>query len=230
MASHRLATALAALAALAAPLHAQVGYDPAKSPFRDIRSGTFITLSGGYFFGNGGEVAVAPHDGPTAGLQVSFLANRTISVSGGFNYGWLERTLIDPSKPREEQATGSVTHGTVFLDAGLTFNVTGNKSWHRLAPYAGVAIGVSFTDDVPEDPGGFRMGTKFTFAPLIGTRVFLFGNSYLLAEGRFQFWQISYPTTYAQLPFPVIPTGVLEEWSLTPWVRVGLGFPWRWPF
>lgn len=233
-----LATAITAITAITAPLGAQVGHDPAKSPYRDIRAGTFVSLAGGYFFGSGGQVGVAPHDGPTGSLQFAFLADKTISILGGVHYGTQQRVLIAPALPKDQQVRGTADHSTLWIDAALHFNVTGNKHWHGLAPYGGVAVGISFTEDVPEDPGRFSMGTKFTFSPLIGTRYFI-GKSYLFAESRFQFWQISYPSTYAQQPIgvpptegnqAVIPTGVLKEWSVTPWVRGGIGFPWSWPF
>jgi hypothetical protein len=234
-----VATALSAFSVLCTPLAAQVGHDPATSPYGHIRAGTFVTLGGGYFFGSGGQVAVAPHNGPTGSLQVGFMADKTISVFGGVHYGMLDRVLIDPDVAKPEQVQGTVDHSTLWVDAALHFNVTGGKHWHGFAPYGGIAAGVSFTEDVPEDPGSFSMGTKFTFSPLLGTRYFL-GRSYLFAEARFQFWQISYPTSYAEEPTgvppspegpqAVIPTGVLKEWSVTPWVRAGFGLPWSWPF
>lgn len=229
---------LAALCLAGAPLQAQVGHDPAKSPYGDIRAGLYLVPSAGYFFGSGGQVAVAPHDGPTGSLQFAFMADKTLSILGGFHYGMLKRDLINPALSKPNQYRGTVDHSTIWVDAALHFNLTGGKHWHGFAPFGGVAAGVSFTEDVPEDPGSFDMGTKFTFSPLIGTRYFL-GKSYLFAEARFQFWQISYPGTYALQPVgvpitegnqAVIPTGVLKEWSVTPWVRAGLGLPWSWPF
>lgn len=229
--AHRAAL-LAALVASPALLAAQVGYHPTESPYRDINAGVAILLGGGYLFGDGGQVGAAPHDGPTGSLQIAFLANRSLSIVAGFHYGSQERNIINPILPPETRVTGTATHGTIWMDAALHFNVTGGKHWHGLAPYAGAAIGLSFTETVQEDPADFAMGTKFTFTPLVGTRVFL-GNSYLFAEGRFQFWQISYPASYLSSVggrIPVIPTGVPKEWSVSPWVRVGLGLPWNWPF
>lgn len=221
-------------------LAAQVGHDPATSPFRDIRSSVFITAVGGYFMGNGGQVGAAPHDGPVGGIRMSFLANRSLQLSAGVLYGSLTRNLIDPNKTPAEQVTGTATHGTWWIEAALQFNFTGNKSWHGLAPFAGAATGVTITETVPEDPGGFRMGTKFVLAPMLGTRYFIAGDVHLQADIRFQFWQISYPSTYLQEPFEdpgtpsnpnaVIPTGRPKDWSVTPWVNVGLGFPFRLPF
>ncbi|MBS1241383.1 MAG: hypothetical protein H6R40_810 [Gemmatimonadetes bacterium] len=231
---------LLAVAGRPVPLQAQVGYDPAKSPFRDIRSSTFLTLVGGYFFGDGGRVGVAPHDGPVGGIRLSFLANRSLQVGAGVLYGSQTRNLIDPNKTPAEQVTGTATHGTVWVEGSLQFNFTANKTWNGLAPFVGTGIGVSFTESVPEDPGNYTTGTKFFIAPMIGTRYFLTENLHLQVDARFNFWQLSYPSTYLQEPFEdpgtpndphaVIPDGRPKEWSVTPWVNLGLGFPFRLPF
>jgi hypothetical protein len=222
------------------PLEGQVGHDPATSPFRDIRAGTFMTVVGGYFFGNGGRVGAAPHDGPVGGIRMSFLSNRSLQIGAGVLYGSQTRNLIDPNKTPADQVTGTATHGTWWIEGTLQFNFTANKTWHGLAPFAGSGLGITITEAVPGDPGAFRMGTKFFIAPMIGTRYFLTEGLYLQLDGRFNFWQISYPTTYLQEPFEdpgtptdphaVIPDGRPKEWSVTPWVNLGLGFPFRLPF
>lgn len=232
---------LLCLTALLLPsaLHAQVGHDPATSPYRNVLRGTHLVPSVGRFSGSGGQVGVAPHDGLTGGLQVSFLSDRTVSLLLGVQYGRLERNLIEPTAAPDQQLEGRVRHGTVWVDGAIQFNLTGGKHWRGFAPYAGSAVGLSLTESVPADSNRFDMGTKFTFAPLVGTRVFI-GSAYLFGEARFQFWQVKYPPTFGQEPIDapgtpenpnaVIPTGLLKEWSVTPWLRAGLGLPWNFPF
>jgi hypothetical protein len=221
-------------------LRAQVGHDPARSPYRDIGGGTFLTLVGGYLSGDGGRVGVAPHGGPLGGVRVSFLSNRTIRLGAGVLYGSQDRNLIDPNKTPSEQLTGTAKVNTWWIEGSLQFNLTGNKTWHGLAPFAGSGVGLTITETLPQDPGAFRMGTKFFLAPTIGTRFFLTPRVYLEADARFQFWQISYPATFRQEPFEdpgtltdphaVIPDGRLKEWSVSPWLNFGLGVPFRLPF
>ena len=225
--------------AMPAALHAQVGHDPATSPYRNVLRGTHLVPSVGHFFGSGGQVGVAPHDGITGGLHLSFLSDRTVSLLLGVQYGRLERNLIEPTAAPDKQLEGSVLHGTVWVDGAIHFNLTGGKHWRGLAPYVGSAVGLTLTESVAADSNRFDMGTKFTFAPLVGTRVFL-GSAYLFGEARFQFWQVKYPPTFGQEPptapgtpenpNAVIPTGLLKEWSVTPWLRAGLGLPWSFPF
>ena len=197
-------------------LTAQVGSDPARSPYRDIGRGTLITLSVGQFFGDGGTHGVVPHDGQTYGLHINLLANHAVQINAGIIYGDLQRLLVDPLKGPDERTTGPVPNSVLWIDAGVQFNLTGNKTWHGLAPYTGVMSGLAFVESNPEDPGLYKMGTTFVLSPMVGTRYFLGRSVHLLAEARFQFWQAKYPTTYG---------GVGGQWLLTPWVQFGMGFP-----
>lgn len=238
--------ALALLAALPSqPAQAQVGHDPARSPYRPIAHGTYWVLSGGRFSGGGGRVGAAPHNGETVGLQVNFLSDKTVQVGVGAFYGFLERRIIDHRKAPEEQVVRTAELNTLWTDATIRFNLTGGKTWRRLAPFVGSAAGLAFSEGIPGDPGGFGHRTKFYLAPLAGTRVFLSDRVILLAEGRIHFWQVKYPGSWAseppeapgtpEAPNAVIPDGRLSEWSATPWLHVGLGYTLRlprfpWPF
>lgn len=227
---------LALMAAAPCALEAQVGHDPLRSPYRDVPGGTFLMASFGQFFGDGGQAAVAPHNGQTYGLHVNLLANKPLQINLGIIYGDLERMLVDPRRSPANRSTGPVPNGVLWVDAAAQFNLTGNKTWHGFAPYTGAATGLAFTETVSEDPGNFKMGTKIVLSPMIGTRYFISKSLHLMVEARFQFWQANYPASYALEPIldpgtpsdphAVLPNGVLHEWLLTPWVRVGLGFPW----
>lgn len=213
--------ALCVLCAAAAPrAAAQVGHDPAKTPYRDVRHSVFIVASGGQFFGDGGDAGVAPHDGPVAGLRMSFLANKTVQIDGGVFYGFLGRLIYDPTQPAGQRFTGPVDNDVLWAEGAIHFNLMGGKTWHGLAPYVGNAIGLAFDEDLSTTT--FNIGTKFYFAPLVGVRFFLTDALALQAESRFQFWNIKYEATFAQ-------EGIFRsEWDVTPWVNLGLAI--AWPF
>src|SRR5260370_39704128 len=70
--STRLAVRAAILAwlgcaATAGALSAQVGYDPAHSPYRDIPGGGVAVVSAGYLGGSRGSVGVGLSNGATGG-------------------------------------------------------------------------------------------------------------------------------------------------------------------
>jgi len=199
---------------------AQVGHDPATSPYSDVRHSVWMVFSGGEFFGGGGDAGVAPHDGPVAGFRMSFLANKTVQLDAGIMYGFLGRLVYDPFQPAGQRFSGPVDNDVLWVDGAIHFNLTGGKAWHRLAPFVGNAIGVAFVEDLRTT--AFNLGTKFYFAPLVGVRYFLSDNLALTAEGRFQFWSIKYTVSFAQEGFSA------SEWSVTPWVNIGLAL--AWPF
>ena len=199
---------------------AQVGHDPAKTPYSDVRRGVYILPSIGQFFGNGGDAGVAPHDGPVAGLRMSFLGNKTVQINGGMFFGQLGRLLYDPTQPPGQRFSGPVDDEVIWLDAAIHFNLMGGKTWHRLAPFVGSGIGMAIVEDVPT--ANFNMGTKFTFSPLIGVRFFLSDALALNLESRFQFWNIKYTASFVQESISS------SEWSVTPWINLGLAI--AWPF
>jgi hypothetical protein len=227
-------TLLALLAFLAAPpLAAQVGHSPETSPYRDIRFGTYLVATGGRVFGDGGQVGVAPHDGASLGLRFVMLGNRPLQVSFSVAYADLERLLQDPSKPPATRTSGPVSQRVLWADLGFPLNITGNKSWHGIAPFVGAAGGFSFSESIAEDTTGFRMGNKVYFAPLAGTRIFLGQRLYLLLEARAFFWSVKYPTSYRLPPsidLPPVVTSGASEWTATPWLQAGLGWAFSLPF
>ena len=224
------------VAAPAGRAGAQVGHSPENSPYRDIRNGTYLLFSGGYFAGNGGSLGVAPHDGPVVGLHLTFMGNRTVQVGLGMMYGHLQRLIQDPDRVPGQRTSGPVDASALWLDGFLHFNLAGGKTWNSLAPFMGVGTGVVFTENAPpEDPVNYSLGTKFHFSPLFGTRLVLAPSWYLQVEARFQFWQIKYPTEYGLPPAddPLAPPLLITssaEWNVTPWIQTSLGWAFRWPF
>ncbi len=222
----RIAVLTASLLAVsgAGTLPAQVGHDPGTSPYRDIRHSNYLVFSAGRFFGTGGQVGVGPHHGTVVGLRLSFLANKALQLNIGGFYGTLERLVYDPLAPEGSRFSGPEDNTVVWVDGSIHFNLTGGKTWRGLAPYVGAGTGVAFSENLADDPASFRMGSKFTLIPLVGTRFFLADRLALTAEGRFNFWKISYTTPFAGEGVPE------EEWVVTPWVNIGLAWAFAWPF
>ncbi|MES1259222.1 MAG: hypothetical protein ABUL71_01410, partial [Gemmatimonadota bacterium] len=116
----------------------------------------------------------------------------------------------------------------------VQFNVSGGKSWHGIAPFAGVGLGVVHGGASPAtDTSGYSFGTKVYFAPTIGTRLFVSQRFYLKFDVRGLVWNLSYPVSYSLEPAKqpgtagasnaVNPTGVTSQYTLTPELRIGIG-------
>ncbi len=216
-----------------AMLAAQVGHEPRNSPYRDIERGKSFSAVVGHFGGNGGSVGVAPHNGITYGLRFDVKVSNTFNFGFSLTSGQMERLIIDPDDSVATRVSGPVDQNVIMLDAAAIFNLTGSKSWNRLAPYLGADIGVAVAEKIAADSSGFDFGTKILLAPVFGTRVMLSQRINFRLEGRFNFWKISYPSSFNREPVldpgtPEAPNAVLpdkqSEWSVSPWFTAGLAF------
>lgn len=225
----------AALAVLAGPVAAQVGNAPTASPYHDIRISTAWELWGGQIKGSGGPIPVGPRDGAYAGLRILLRAEGTLSVGLGVWGSQTTRTVLDPLVLPAEQVVGTRDAKLLGGELLAQFNLTGGKRWHRLAPFVGVGLGlVRNTSGDEGDPGGYEFGTKFYFAPMVGTRLFLGDHLYLRGEARGFAWKLKYPALYglepadpsgtATGPNAIDPLGRDGQYVFTPALSLGIGF------
>lgn len=220
---------------LARPALAQVGHDPAHSPYQTLRFGQFIGLTGGRLQGNGGSLGVAPHHGQTLGLRYDFLSSGTISLGFSASYGKLERLLVNPTKPIATARTGPITQRIGLGEVILQFNLTGGKTWHRIAPFVSGAVGFLLASDTPEDSSGFKFRTKFALTPGLGARLFLTDRLFLRLEARSPFWSAGYPSSYRSVPSsdpsqPPVLAAPAKEWLANGWYTVGVSYAFSRPF
>jgi hypothetical protein len=185
---------------------AQVGHAPGKSPYRDIRKGHTFTPFAAFFAGDGGRFGVAPHDGWVYGFRYDIRTGSTIQMGLLLGHGQMERRILD-SLVAGGQVTGTVDQSTTFVEADLQLNLTGGKTWHRLAPFIGAGIGLAWAE---EPDRGFELGTRFTFAPHAGLRLFVTDRIHLRGDARVLFWKLTYPNS--------------SEWDTSGWYQAGLGF------
>jgi hypothetical protein len=223
-------SALVLTLAVPTQLSAQVGHRPESSPYRDIRKGHTLTGLAGFFQGDGGTLNLGPHSGTVFGGRYDIRTGSTIQLGIGVSRGSLERFIVDPTQGPSTRRSGPVQQTVTFAEVNLQFNVTGGKSWNRIAPYVTAGAGLAFAGDTPADPSEFDFGRKFYFTPGLGTRVFLGNRIHLRAEARATFWTLEYPATFQQEPSQepgapaVIPDDELTEWVASPWFQVGLGY------
>ncbi len=201
---------------------AQVGHLPAKSPYRDIPYDNSLMPYASYFGGSGGTLGIGVHDGYLYGLRIMLRGNKFIGLGIAGSYGWdLQRNIIDPFAPPGERVLGPVTERLFVLEGLLQFNFTANKSWHRIAPYAGLGLGAGFASTAPQDTV-YRSSVRFTFTPYLGTRLFLTQKAALFIEARMPLYKISYPDAYFVPEEPII--GNDGQWIASPWFLAGLSF------
>ena len=161
------------LSLLAAPAAAQVGHPPGGSPYRDIFRGHSVTAFGGYIGGDGAGLRIGPHKGPVYGIRYDLRTASAIQFGVQLGQADLERFVVDPFVQLANRVSGPVDQRVAFAEVDLQLNVTGGKTWHRLAPFIGGGLGVTFAEGTPADTSGYEFGNKFYFVPHAGFRAFL---------------------------------------------------------
>ena len=215
---------------LPAILAAQVGHPPGRSPYRDIRKGHTVTPYAALFGGTGGRFGIAPHDGTVFGFRYDIRTGHALQLGLLFGRGDLERSIVDPFVELTERVSGPVDQTVTFVEADLQLNLTGGKSWNRLAPYVAAGAGLTFPSETAADTSGFELGRKIYFAPHAGFRFFLTDRLHLRTDARVVFWKLSYPASFTRPPPdlpgtpPVIDDGNTSEWTTSSWLQAGLGF------
>lgn len=219
-----------------------VGNPPDRSPYHDIIYRQSLTVFAGRWAGNAGSAGVGSLPGLALGARLA------IRLSGPVDF-WVTLGQAASSR-RSIIADTAVTHTDsarwgpnlrmplVLADLALALNVTGDKTWHGLAPYVGAGLGIAApTRKVTPDPGGFQVGTNFVIVPTIGTRYFVSNALALRFEVRDYLFRYSYPlaffdslTLHFAGPPPrsaVLPLGTSDrQWAhnLTVWVGVAYAF------
>jgi hypothetical protein len=222
------------LSLIPAALAAQVGHPPQSSPYRDIRKGHTFTATGGYFSGDGGQFGIGPHSGAIIGARYDIRTASAIQIGLGLAHASLDRFIVNPFVRLANRRSGPVSQSVTFAELNLQLNVTGGKSWHRIAPFVGIGGGLAGASTTPADTSGYHFGRKFYLAPNLGFRFFLSDRLHLRAEARATFWKLKYPTTFQQEPVEepgtpdnpnaVIPGDKLDEWTSSSWLLAGLGY------
>ena len=213
---------------------AQVGHDPAHSPYQDI----ILRPSPIFFFGHlsadHGRAGVGLSNARTFGARYEIPAGRSLLFQ--FTAAYLEgdRFVIDPraDSTSPERRTGPVPAAIAITDVGILLRLTGGKTWRGIAPYAGVGIGLAYDVRSGRDTtrSDYRFGTKFVLSGATGVRWYPARRLMVDADLRAQFWRLRYPLSFHDASLApdhsrVIPLSQpLTDWTLHPWISLGIGW------
>ena len=222
----RMAIAAAILLTARPPdrLSAQAGHDPANSPYKDLRRGLTLRVTGGYFGGSRGpdSIPVGATKGVTSGLRLELQASGALIVAAGLSYAnttAFYKTAYD-SSPR---TVGPINNDLVLADFGVLVSLTGGKTWRGFQPYVGATMGLAFGSKIAADTSGYNFGTKFTYAPEVGVRWYPARRLSAEFGGRLLVYHLAFPSTYRYrlLPDPRTP---LSATTIHPWGTFGLAW------
>ncbi len=236
---HRSLTQALTLLALATPLAAQVGHAPNSSPYRDIPKGRSLTLLVGDIGGDGGSIGVGPHNGQSYGVRFDVRVGAPVALGLTVARADLERLVVSASDSVANRVDGPVKQGVTMVELSLQINLTGKKSWNRLAPFIGGSAGYLDAGGLPasvKDSSGYKTGGKIYLTPAVGLRVFLSKTLSLRLEGRQLYWKLKYPIAYNLDPAAqptgnptthlnsVLPGNKRDEWTHARELRAGLSY------
>ncbi len=163
--------AFAASAFCAAHLSAQVGYEPARSPFRDLDFAQELTLYSGRYQARKDPAQVAPRSGQLVGLHYQWRAGGPASITADISRLGTERLVKDPERPafcngdstRSCKVIDDFRWPVYFADLGLALNLTGARSFYRLVPQLKAGLGLATDFHTKADVGDFAFGTRVAF-------------------------------------------------------------------
>jgi hypothetical protein len=189
----RLLSLLGALPVVAA---AQVGHMPDASPFRDVNVAGRMAIYAGWYAGARDEAGVLPRSGPLVGARMDVHVGGPADLAFRIARVGTERHVIDPTKAADDRLVENRTLSLGFADVGLSFNLTGAKSWHSLMPTVNGSVGI-VSDFRGRDVGGFSHGTTFAVGYGLGLRYVPPNARYALrADAGSYMYSLQYPTSY----------------------------------
>ena len=212
-----------AVATTSAVAQGQVGYPPAESPFRDLIFRQEATVVAGYYAAGKDPVGVAPQGGPMLGMRYEVRVGGPAQFAVRAARVFSERSILDPTKPLDERIVATESWPLYLADAGITFNLTGQKSFRGFVPVATVGGGIASDFKGREDVGGFRFGTAFALSYGAGIR-WVPGGAYQLRLDVLEFlYQVRYPNSYftANGTLPPVRSGAQNVWTHNAAITLG---------
>lgn len=227
----RWATVLWVMALLVLPgiAGAQVGHNPGRSPYHDMRAKQAASVLAGYMWGQRGTPRAGPSDGPLFSIRYDRQVGTAAEILLGLSYARLDKFLVDPTQPEATRFLGPFQDDLVFMETGVSLIVTGRKNWHGLVPYIGGMAGVVFETDVTT-LSALTFGTRLSVAPHIGFKWYPVQAIAFKVEARDIIWRIRYPDVWFSSQATDVPavltagTDKSAEWLHHPTLMISLGY------
>ncbi|MBI1723798.1 MAG: hypothetical protein HYR48_07815 [Gemmatimonadetes bacterium] len=176
-------------------LSAQVGHDPSRSPFHDLTTTQGFSLSLGRFAGNRTVAGVGARPGILVGVRFDTRLSGPADLWASVARIASSRRVVDPTDTVLE-VTGPVDMPLIAADLGIALNLTGAKTWHGIAPFVGIGLGILAPTKAATDPGGYRAASNFSFVPTLGTRVVLGRSLAMRLDARDYYFRYEWPLAY----------------------------------
>jgi hypothetical protein len=189
----------AALLIAAVPASAQVGHDPAKSPYEDLEYSQEFTLYGGYLRTRHDPAGILPRSRSMFGAKYEATLTGPFAISADFISGFGDRQVVDPVKPAATRYNaGTQSNAVIAADIDAALNLTGTRSWHKLVPQIRLGVGL-VRSAAKDDSSGYTFGTPFAFNFGAGVKYVPGGRFQLRADVTDRVFKQGYPDAYFRL-------------------------------
>lgn len=181
---------------------AQVGYDPPRSPYRDLRETQEITFYSGYYGARVDPARVAPKSGPIVGAHYQWRASGPATLTADLARVESERRVLDPERlatcaaGTDCKSAGMFRWPLYMADVGVALDLTGARSFFHLVPSARLGAGVVSDFHSKADVGEFGFGTRFALTWGGGIRWLSGGRYQVRADVINRLYSVAYPESY----------------------------------
>jgi hypothetical protein len=210
-----------------APLAAQVGTEPEKSPYQDFSYRQDFGVFGGYFSGNTGSAGVGPQSSPIFGVRYGLHIGGPAELSVRIGRASSTRNVLDPTKIGAARNLGTESDPIWIGDIGVNLALTGQKSFHHIVPSFGLGVGAAKSNSSP-DVGTYSFGTGFAIHFGGGLKFVTHGPWGARVDLTDYFWQLSYPGSYFLAPTggtAVLSQGQAQnEWTQNATITFGISY------
>lgn len=215
--------------ALGPAAEAQVGHDPRRSPYVDLRRTQGAVVLTGWLGGDRGSLRIGHSEGPTYTVGYEIPVSGPLTFFPSVTYLRTNRYVINPFRDDSVRLTGPFDDDMLMIEAGLRFFVTGGKTWNGLTVYLSGSVGMAISDGSPPDSGSYKFGKKVALTPGVGLRFYPTRRLSVLVDGRAAAWRLLYPPDYFRVAsgdgIPVLTADQPDaDWTIHPWISVGLGW------
>lgn len=179
------------------------------SPFRYIETNLSGGLFGGYLWMDSGDLDLGPTPAPIFGGRFGMHFTGPISGEVDIAYSPSERALYSRNDAAEDTvvlvAEGTTDMPLILANAALRLQLTGERTWHDLAPFitagGGVVTDISGTDELESElevADRVDFGPGFAVSLGMGTDWFPTEHLSFRVDATDRVWRITVPTGFTR--------------------------------
>ncbi|MEX2465919.1 MAG: outer membrane beta-barrel protein [Gemmatimonadota bacterium] len=195
---------LTTLLALAVVLASDAEAQTVPSPYTFIEARQEAGLIFGKVDAASGRFGYAPKGGNMFGGRYGIELSGPLSLEGVATLIDGTRDVINPGRVEGDRVVGEADVLLTTFDARFKFTLTGDRAWHRLAPFivAGGGVVLDISDEAEDDAllepeDQFDYGTSFYGTTGLGVRWFLTDTFALRLDGTFSLWKVGTPPGFS---------------------------------